>query len=87
MELIGAGRMAEVFAVDDDTVVKVDRPEFDGVALYEATILREVGRSSYALVPPVPRSSCGYGWSTTLMAPDDARSLATAKASTASSSG
>jgi hypothetical protein len=39
------------------------------------------------LFPPVPRSSCGYGWSTTLMAPDDARSLATAKASTASSSG
>ena len=38
MELIGAGRMAEVFAVDDETVVKVDRPEFDGVAVYEATI-------------------------------------------------
>ena len=50
MELIGAGRMAEVFAVDDETVVKVDRPEFDGVAIYEATIMREVIRSGL----PVP---------------------------------
>ena len=50
MELIGEGRMAEVFAVDDETVVKVDRPEFDGVALYEAAIMREVVRSDL----PVP---------------------------------
>jgi hypothetical protein len=50
MELIGEGRMAEVFAVDDEMVVKVDRPEFNGVALYEATIIREVGRSGL----PVP---------------------------------
>jgi Ser/Thr protein kinase RdoA (MazF antagonist) len=50
MELIGEGRMAEVFAVDDETVVKVDRPEFDGVAVYEVTIMREVVRSGL----PVP---------------------------------
>ena len=50
MELIGEGRMAEVFAVDDETVVKVDRPEFDGVALYEAAIIREVVRCDL----PVP---------------------------------
>jgi Ser/Thr protein kinase RdoA (MazF antagonist) len=50
VELVGEGRMAEIFAVDDETVVKVDRPEFDGVALHEATIMREVGRSGL----PVP---------------------------------
>jgi hypothetical protein len=42
MELVGQGRMAEVFGVDDETVVKVDRPEFNGVALHEAAIMREV---------------------------------------------
>jgi tRNA A-37 threonylcarbamoyl transferase component Bud32 len=42
--------MAEIFAVDDDTVVKLDRPEFNGVALHEATILREVAQSGL----PVP---------------------------------
>jgi Ser/Thr protein kinase RdoA (MazF antagonist) len=50
MELIGEGRMAEVFAVDDETVVKVDRPEFNGVALHEATIMREIVRAGL----PVP---------------------------------
>ena len=50
MELIGGGRMAEVFAIDDEAVVKVDRPEFNGVAVYEATIMREVVRSGL----PVP---------------------------------
>ena len=50
MELIGRGRMAEVFALDDEAVVKVDRPEFNGVAVYEATIMREVVRSGL----PVP---------------------------------
>jgi aminoglycoside phosphotransferase (APT) family kinase protein len=50
MELIGRGRMAEVFALNDETVVKVDRPEFNGVALYEATIMREIVRAGL----PVP---------------------------------
>lgn len=52
MELIGQGRMAEVFALDDVTVVKVDRPGFDGAAAHEATIIREVSLGG-APVPSV----------------------------------
>lgn len=52
MELIGQGRMAEVYAIDDETVVKVDRPGFDGVGGHEAAIMREVGRGG-APVPAV----------------------------------
>jgi thiamine kinase len=50
VELIGAGRMAEVFAFGHDAVVKLDRPEFNGVATHEAAILRELSRSGL----PVP---------------------------------
>lgn len=44
--------MAEIFVVDHGTVVKLDRPEFNGVALHEATILRELAREG-AAVPGV----------------------------------
>ena len=50
-ELVGEGRMAHVFALDSRTVVKLDRPEYNGVASYEAAILRELGELSL----PVPR--------------------------------
>lgn len=50
MKFLAEGRMAEIFAVDHDTVVKLDRPEFNGVALHEATILRELARDGV----PVP---------------------------------
>ena len=52
MEIVGQGRMAEVFGVDDDMVVKLDRPEFNGFALHEEAIMREVCRSG-APVPDV----------------------------------
>jgi aminoglycoside phosphotransferase (APT) family kinase protein len=42
--------MAQVFAVGHDAVVKLDRPEFNGVAASEAAILRELARSGL----PVP---------------------------------
>ena len=44
--------MAEVFGVDDETVEKVDRPTFNGVARLEAAIMREVRRGG-APVPEV----------------------------------
>jgi hypothetical protein len=47
VEFVAEGRMAEIFAVDHDTVVKLDRPEFNGVALHEATILRELARDGF----------------------------------------
>lgn len=50
MERLGEGRMAEVFAVDHRTVVKLDRPEFQGVAAFEAAIILQVARSG----APVP---------------------------------
>ena len=50
MELIGVGRMAEVYAVGNDTVLKLDRVEFNGAAEHEAVILREVARAGL----PVP---------------------------------
>ena len=52
MELLGSGRMAEVFAVDDARVVKLDRPEWNGVSAMESefiTLVSNVG-------PPVARS-------------------------------
>lgn len=51
VELLGAGRLAEVFAVGPDAVVKLDRPEFNGVADHEAAIMRELARGGL----PVPR--------------------------------
>jgi aminoglycoside phosphotransferase (APT) family kinase protein len=42
VELLAEGRMAEVFAYDDGTVVKLDRPEWDGVANFESDVLDRV---------------------------------------------
>ena len=49
VELIGTGRMAEVFAVDDDTVVKLDRPEHNGATRHEATLLVELALAGLPL--------------------------------------
>jgi hypothetical protein len=54
-ELIGEGRMAQVFALDFGTVVKLDRPEFNGVAAHEAAILRNLARAEVP-VPEVIRT-------------------------------
>jgi len=55
-ELIGEGRMAQVFALDAGTVVKLDRPEFNGVAAHEAAILRNLARAEVP-VPEVIRTA------------------------------
>jgi Ser/Thr protein kinase RdoA (MazF antagonist) len=39
VELLGQGRMAEVFAYGDGRVVKLDRPEWNGVAPFEAEVI------------------------------------------------
>ena len=49
-ELIGEGRMAQVFALDDHTVVKLDRPEFNGIAGHEAALLQGLALAAV----PVP---------------------------------
>lgn len=43
MQRIAEGRTAEVFALDDDRVVKVDRPGFEGLSTYEAEVLVPLG--------------------------------------------
>jgi aminoglycoside phosphotransferase (APT) family kinase protein len=49
--VIAEGRMAQIVGYDDGLVVKLDRPEFNGVAAHEATLLAELARCGL----PVPR--------------------------------
>jgi Ser/Thr protein kinase RdoA (MazF antagonist) len=51
---LGEGRMAEVFALDGQRVVKLDRPEWSGVSEFEERVLRVV----YDAGLPVP---CPHG--------------------------
>jgi Ser/Thr protein kinase RdoA (MazF antagonist) len=39
VELLAEGRMAEVYALDEGRVVKLDRPEWNGVAAFESDVL------------------------------------------------
>lgn len=55
VELIGDGRMAEVFGLDDDRVVKLDRPEWSGVSEFEEHVLRVVRDAG--LPAPRPRGT------------------------------
>jgi aminoglycoside phosphotransferase (APT) family kinase protein len=51
MKLLGAGRMGEVYAYGEGLVVKLDRPEWSGVAEFEAEILTTLAAAGL----PVPR--------------------------------
>ena len=42
MELLAEGRTAEVFAYGEGHVLKLDRPEWNGLSALEATVLRLV---------------------------------------------
>jgi aminoglycoside phosphotransferase (APT) family kinase protein len=42
MELLAEGRMAQVFALDDDKVLKLDRPEWSGVSEFELRVINQV---------------------------------------------
>lgn len=44
--------MAEVFAIDDDRVVKLDRPEWSGVSAFEAEVIAQLEKAGL----PVARS-------------------------------
>jgi aminoglycoside phosphotransferase (APT) family kinase protein len=52
MELLAEGRMAQVFALDEDRVVKLDRPEWSGVSNFEAEVLVRLAEAGL----PVARS-------------------------------
>jgi Ser/Thr protein kinase RdoA (MazF antagonist) len=42
VELLAEGRMAEVYALDEDTVLKLDRPEWSGVSEFELEVINRV---------------------------------------------
>jgi Phosphotransferase enzyme family len=50
MELLAVGRTAEVFAFGEGRVVKLDRPEWNGLSHYEAGVVR----SAFVVGLPVP---------------------------------
>jgi aminoglycoside phosphotransferase (APT) family kinase protein len=52
MELLATGRMAEVYAYDEGRVLKLDRPEWNGIAALEIDILRRMA----GVGVPVPRA-------------------------------
>jgi hypothetical protein len=52
VELLAAGRMAEVFVIDDERVVKLDRHEWNGVSAFESDAITRVAESGL----PVARS-------------------------------
>jgi Ser/Thr protein kinase RdoA (MazF antagonist) len=52
MELLAAGRMAEVFAYDEGRVVKLDRPEWSGVGIFESEVVERAAAAGL----PVARS-------------------------------
>jgi hypothetical protein len=52
VELLAAGRMAEVFVVDDERVVKLDRQEWNGVSAFESDVITRLAGAGL----PVARS-------------------------------
>ena len=44
VELVAVGRTAEVFVYGDGRVVKLDRPEWNGLSHYEAGVVRVPSR-------------------------------------------
>jgi aminoglycoside phosphotransferase (APT) family kinase protein len=42
VELLAAGRTAEVYALDDERVLKLDRPEWFGLTQFEASVLQSI---------------------------------------------
>lgn len=52
MEFLAAGRTAEVFAHDDQRVVKLDRPEWSGLSAFESDVITRAANAGL----PVARS-------------------------------
>jgi hypothetical protein len=45
VELLAAGRMAEVYIIDDERVVKLDRQEWNGISTFESDVLALVAEA------------------------------------------
>lgn len=52
MELIATGRTAEVFAWGDGRVLKLDRPDWNGLSTFEASVLAIVAEAGILLARP-----------------------------------
>ena len=52
VELLASGRMAEVFVIDDERVVKLDRQEWNGVSAFESDVITRLAEAGL----PVARS-------------------------------
>jgi Ser/Thr protein kinase RdoA (MazF antagonist) len=52
MELLAAGRTAEVFAYGAGRVLKLDRPEWDGLSAFEATVLGALAGAGLPVARP-----------------------------------
>jgi Ser/Thr protein kinase RdoA (MazF antagonist) len=51
MELLAEGRMAQVFALDEDRVLKLDRPEWSGVSDFECDVISRVAAAGLPVAP------------------------------------
>ena len=52
MELLAEGRTAEVFAYGEGRVLKLDRPEWDGLSSFEATVLVDLAAAGLPVARP-----------------------------------
>lgn len=52
MELLGEGRTAEVFAYGDGLVLKLDRPDWNGLSAFEATVLEALADAGLPVARP-----------------------------------
>jgi Ser/Thr protein kinase RdoA (MazF antagonist) len=52
VELLGEGRMAEVFAYGDGLVLKLDRPDWNGLSGFEASVLEALADAGLPVARP-----------------------------------
>jgi aminoglycoside phosphotransferase (APT) family kinase protein len=52
VELLGEGRTAEVFAYGDGLVLKLDRPDWNGLSTFEATVLEALADAGLPVARP-----------------------------------
>jgi aminoglycoside phosphotransferase (APT) family kinase protein len=52
VELLGEGRTAEVFAYGDGLVLKLDRPDWNGLSTFEATVLEVMADAGLPVARP-----------------------------------
>ena len=53
MELLAEGRTAEVFAYGEGRVLKLDRPDWNGLSAFEATVLAALADAGLPVARPV----------------------------------